>query len=95
MNHSTESMLLDMSRIKDVEISPKAFTKMHKLRLLKFYLPNYCKRSNLHIFKGLEGLPDELRYFRWDSFPLKALPSSFCAKMLVELDLKDNLIEKL
>ncbi|KAJ1384177.1 Leucine-rich repeat domain superfamily [Sesbania bispinosa] len=84
-----------MSQIKDVTISPQTFFKMHKLRLLKFYMTSCDKRSNVHISRGLECMPDELSYLRWDCFPLKSLPPSFSVEKLVELDLKHSLVEKL
>ncbi|KAJ1384174.1 Leucine-rich repeat 3 [Sesbania bispinosa] len=68
---------------------------MYKLRLLNFYMPSSDKRSNVHISRGLESMPDELSYLRWDCFPLTSLPPSFCAEKLVELDLKHSLIERL
>ena len=90
--------MLNISQIKDVELSPETFSRLHNLRLLKFYLSDEgsgFNQCNVHISKGLEAFPDQLRYLHWDCFPLKALPSSFGAEMLVELDLKYSRIEKL
>ncbi|XP_061349871.1 disease resistance-like protein DSC1 [Gastrolobium bilobum] len=92
---SIESIVLDMSQIKDVTINPKTFLGMYKLRLLKFYMPPWDKRSKVYISRGLECMPDKITYLRWDYFPLKSLPPSFCAEKLVELDLRHSLIEKL
>ena len=87
MDYSVESMLLNMAEIKHVEIGPEMFNQMQKLRILKFYMPYDDRRCNVLIPKGLESLPDELHFLRWDHFPLKCLPSSFCAEMLIHLDL--------
>ncbi|XP_061345849.1 disease resistance-like protein DSC1 [Gastrolobium bilobum] len=92
---SIESIVLDMSLIKHVTLNPQTFHRMHKQRILKFYMPSFDERSKVHISRGLECMPDELTYLRWDCFPLKSLPPSFCAEKLVELDLKHSLIEKL
>jgi hypothetical protein len=93
---SIESIALDMSQIKEVTLRPQTFDRMYKLRLLNFYVPSHGKRrTNVHISRSLECLPDELSYLRWDFFPLKSLPPSFCAEKLVELDLKHSLVEKL
>ncbi|XP_057447028.1 disease resistance-like protein DSC1 [Lotus japonicus] len=90
-----ESIALDTSQIKEVTISPQAFHRMYKLRLLNFHMPSWEKRSNVLISRGLECMPDELTYLRWDCFPLKSLPPSFCAEKLVELNLKHSLVEEL
>ena len=90
--------MLNMSQIKDVELSPETFSRMHNLRLLKFYLSdkgNGFNKCNVHISKGLEAFLDQLCYLYWDCFPLKALPSSFGIETLVELFLKYSHIEKL
>lgn len=93
---SIECVVLDMSQIKEVTLSPQTFQRMYRLRLLKFYTPSGdTRRINVHISRGLDCMPAELSYFRWDCFPLKSLPPQFCAQKLVELDLKHSRIEKL
>ncbi|KAI4357489.1 hypothetical protein L6164_001435 [Bauhinia variegata] len=90
-----EGIVLDMSKIKDLQIRPQAFARMYRLRILKLYMRSYDKTCNVHISRCLESLPDELSYFRWDCFPLKMLPQSFCAEKLVQLDLRRTLVERL
>ncbi|XP_057423650.1 disease resistance-like protein DSC1 isoform X2 [Lotus japonicus] len=92
---SIESIALDMSQIKHVTLNPQAFHRMYKLRMLNFYMSSRENISNVHISRGLECMPDELCYLRWDCFPLESLPPSFSAEKLVELDLKHSLLEKL
>ncbi|MFQ6668852.1 hypothetical protein Gotur_034344, partial [Gossypium turneri] len=55
-----KSMLLDMSRISELELKPEAFVKMRKLKFLKFY--RSCgTNSKILLPHGLLSLPDELR----------------------------------
>ncbi|KAL5743635.1 hypothetical protein ACOSQ2_026751 [Xanthoceras sorbifolium] len=90
-NSGTEAIkgiFLDMSKIKDIDLSSEAFQKMWNLRYLKFYSKILLfEDSKVHLPDGLNYLPDELRYLHWHRYPLKALPSSFCPQNLVELDL--------
>ncbi|CAI0556430.1 unnamed protein product [Linum tenue] len=82
-----EGLFLDMAKSREMCLSPKAFEKMFKLRLLKLH--------NLEPSQGVQSLSDELRYLRWDGFPSKSLPSHFCPENLVELNLPFSNIEQL
>ncbi|KAH7568347.1 hypothetical protein JRO89_XS07G0279600 [Xanthoceras sorbifolium] len=66
---AVQGIFLDLSKIKDVQLSSQVFEKIY--------------------------LPHELRYLRWDSYPLEALPSSFNPVNLVELNLSYSSIEQL
>ncbi|TYI03292.1 hypothetical protein ES332_A11G328000v1 [Gossypium tomentosum] len=88
------SMLLDMSRISELELKPEAFVKMRKLKFLKFY--HSCgTNSKILLPHGLLSLPDELRYICWEGYPLKTLPTKFHPRNLVELDMSYSHVEKL
>ncbi|KAL1074995.1 hypothetical protein V6Z11_D11G328200 [Gossypium hirsutum] len=89
-----KSMLLDMSRISELELKPEAFVKMRKLKFLKFY--HSCgTNSKILLPHGLLSLPDELRYLCWEGYPSKTLPTKFHPRNLVELDMSFSHVEKL
>ena len=75
-------------------LDPLIFKKMPNLRLLKVFQPYGCTKT-LNFSQGLESLPDELRYLRWDYYPLKSLPSDFKMRNLVELHLYKSQLEHL
>ncbi|KAJ7951586.1 TIR-NBS-LRR resistance protein [Quillaja saponaria] len=68
---AVEGIFLDLSKVKDIELRPEAFTRMSNLRLLKLYAPSYhesCKLEKLvelhmpysnieELWKGIQGLP--------------------------------------
>lgn len=95
-----EGILFNMCRVKkDVKVSPTAFSKMYNLRFLKIYYDNIengdsdCK---LYLPQGLDPyLSDSLRYFQWDLYPLKHLPSNFIPENLVILILRGSQLELL
>lgn len=81
-----EGIFLDASGL-TFELSPTAFEKMYRLRLLKLYCPtseNHCKVS---LPQGLYSLPDELRLLHWERYPLGSLPRNFNPKNIVELNM--------
>eukprot|EP00257_Ricinus_communis_P026227 XP_025013641.1 LOW QUALITY PROTEIN: disease resistance-like protein DSC1 [Ricinus communis] len=82
---------LDMSS--DLELSPTAFQRMDNLRFLKFY--NDSGKTKVHLPKGLEFLPDELRFLYWYHYPSKSLPVKFSAENLVELHLCNSQLKEL
>lgn len=95
-----EGILFNMCRVKkDVKVSSTAFSKMYNLRFLKIYYDNIengdsdCK---LYLPQGLDPyLSDSLRYFQWDLYPLKHLPSNFIPENLVVLILRGSQLELL
>ncbi|KAL4352338.1 hypothetical protein GQ457_06G022710 [Hibiscus cannabinus] len=89
-----KGMLLDMSRIPELEIKSEAFVKIRKLLFLKFYLP-YGTKFKIILPQGLLSLPDELRYLCWEGYPLKTLPTRFDPRNLVELDMRFSHVEQL
>ncbi|XP_024045456.1 disease resistance-like protein DSC1 isoform X2 [Citrus clementina] len=90
-----EGVSLDMSKVKEFLLNPNTFTKMPKLRFLKFYSSSFngenkCKMSYLQD----PGFA-EVKYLHWHGYPLKSLPSNLSAEKLVLLEVPDNDIEQL
>ncbi|XP_024162312.1 TMV resistance protein N-like [Rosa chinensis] len=69
----------------EVDVAPKSFSMMNKLRYLKI------KNGNLP--KGLEYLPNSLRILDWMRYPSKSLPSHFNPQKLLELSLCHSCIK--
>ncbi|KAL5818219.1 hypothetical protein ACOSQ3_022116 [Xanthoceras sorbifolium] len=94
-----ESISLDLSQIRELQLSPDAFMKMRKLKFLKLYSSQYhegySELDKVHLFQGLELLPEELRYLHWHGYPLKSLPSNFNPEWLVELEMPHSNVEHL
>ncbi|KAL9437245.1 hypothetical protein AB3S75_023156 [Citrus x aurantiifolia] len=104
-----EGIFLDLSKIKGINLDPRAFTNMSSMRLLKFYVPKFYKierflsmsieeqlsYSKVQLPNGLDYLPKKLRYLHWDTYPLRTLPSNFKPKNLVELNLSFSKVEQL
>ncbi|KAL5076253.1 hypothetical protein RYX36_015237 [Vicia faba] len=91
---------IDISEIEDLYLSSDSFKSMTNLRYL--YITNNVDMVDesdevyiVHLHEGLEWLSDKLRHFYWDSFPLKSLPSTFCAEWLVQLSMHHSKLKKL
>ncbi|KAM5549892.1 TMV resistance protein N [Rosa sericea] len=69
----------------DMDVTPKSFSMMNKLR--------YLKIENGNLPKGLEFLPNSLRILDWTRYPLKSLPSHFNPQKLLELSLSHSCIK--
>lgn len=81
-----------MTHIDEIQLKSCAFTRMHNLRIIKFY----GERGRLVLSQqSLESLPVELRYFHWEYCILKSLPSNFSLENLVELRLPNSNVEQL
>ncbi|KAL5800978.1 hypothetical protein ACOSQ3_032610 [Xanthoceras sorbifolium] len=97
---AVKGISLDMSKMKNINVSSQTFEKMCNLRFLKLYdwtrsfgdSTNICK---VHLPNGLNYLPNGLRYFHWDGYPSKVLPSNLSLENLVELNLFDSNVEGL
>ncbi|KAL5845707.1 hypothetical protein ACOSQ3_009231 [Xanthoceras sorbifolium] len=102
-NTGTEAikgMFLDTSKIRKLDLSSQAFEKMCNLKFLKIYngTPEYGNPiyfSKVHLPRGLDHLPDELRYLYWDGYPSKFLPSNLSLENLVKLNLSYSNVEQL
>ncbi|XVF81829.1 hypothetical protein PTKIN_Ptkin15bG0187400 [Pterospermum kingtungense] len=82
---------------RELQLCSDAFEKMTDLRLINFFSPEIFLRTIYDVLLkvDLKFLSNELRYLRWDYYPLKSLPSSFNPKNLVELRLGYSKIELL
>ncbi|XP_060669980.1 TMV resistance protein N-like isoform X2 [Ziziphus jujuba] len=103
-----EGILLDLSQLrKDVKVTRTAFSKMFNLRLLKLHLdkrfpPYNCSRYpsgecnfRVSLSDGVEPfVSDDLKYFQWDTYPLKYLPY-FNPENLVQLIMRESQLELL
>ena len=80
-------MVLELPVPKKVDWNPKAFLKMHYLKLLKLH--------GVRLTNDLKHLPNSLRFLDWKWYPSKSLPSSFQSNELVELHMCCSYIERL
>ncbi|MED6134170.1 hypothetical protein PIB30_034787 [Stylosanthes scabra] len=90
-----EGIILDLSQIKDLRLSPDAFKRMNSLRFLKLYIPSGQSSGKMVLPKDLEPFSDKLRYFEWHQYPFVSLPPRFCAKLLVEIRMPHSHVKKL
>lgn len=84
------SITLDNGPYGDLHLSSQVFSRMHKLKILKF-----SEHEGINLPEGLEFLPNELRVLYWPNYPLQNLPSTFCAKNLVELRMIGSNLQEL
>lgn len=87
-------MAIRLSEIKELQLSPRVFAKMSKLKFLDIYTNGSQNEGSLSLPRGLEFLPNELRYLRWEYYPLESLPSMFSAENLVTLNLPYSQLKK-
>ncbi|CAK8578559.1 unnamed protein product [Lathyrus sativus] len=88
-----QSIILDVSEIKKVELHAKTFKKMHNLRMIQFdAFQNY---SNVTFHTFLNSFPNNLKFLNWDYFPQRSLPQDFCTDNLVTLDMPYSNLEQL
>src|SRR4051812_34558582 len=88
-------MAIRLSEIKELQLSPRVFAKMSKLKFLDIYTNGSQNEGSLSLPRGLEFLPNELRYLRWEYYPWESLPSNFSAENLVTLNLPYSQLKKL
>ncbi|XP_065876426.1 disease resistance protein RUN1-like isoform X2 [Euphorbia lathyris] len=82
-----EGILLDLPELEEIRLNDEAFVKMKRLRILLV--------RNAHITGGLLDLPNELRWLEWPACPLLSMPSGFCARKLVGLNMHHSSIKHL
>ncbi|PON46057.1 TIR-NBS-LRR-like protein [Trema orientale] len=75
----------------NIDLKPDVFHNMPSLRLLKIS----SHRFKFHFSNGLYTLPDKLRYWYWDYYPLKSLGSDFIPRNLVSVCMFQSKLEKL
>jgi len=90
-----EGIFLDVSKIREIELSSTAFARMYNIRLLKIYNSEAGVKCRLHLPHGLESLSEELRYLHWDGYPLTSLPRYFHPQNLVEINLSSSKVNQL
>ncbi|XP_028754860.1 disease resistance-like protein DSC1, partial [Neltuma alba] len=86
---------LDMCKTKEMTLQANTFRKMNALKFLKFYKSDFKKPSKVYVYEGLDNLPEELRFFFWEDYPLPSVPLSFCAENLMELEMPHNELQQL
>ena len=84
-----------MSKAKDIHLNPKTFTKMRKLRFLKFYSSSFNGENKCKVSYLQDPRFTEVKYLHWHGYPLKLLHSSISAEKLVSLEMPNSSIEQL
>ncbi|PNY17259.1 disease resistance protein (TIR-NBS-LRR class) [Trifolium pratense] len=92
---AVEVITFDSTEVEDLYLKSDSFRKMTNLRYLKIYNASDGSTCNVYFPDGLEWLSDKLRYLCWEGYCLEYLPSTFCAEMLVELDMRNSKLKKL
>ncbi|XP_058787993.1 disease resistance protein RPV1-like isoform X2 [Vicia villosa] len=92
---AVEAITFDRTEVGDLYLKSDSFKRMTNLRYLKIYDRTDCRACNVYFPDGLEWLSDKLRYLRWDAYCLESLPTTFCAEMLLELNLTRSKLKKL
>ncbi|KEH18360.1 putative TIR domain, P-loop containing nucleoside triphosphate hydrolase [Medicago truncatula] len=92
-SEKVEAIYLDATESIHVNLRPDAFENMENLRLLAFQDREGV--TSIRFPHGLGLLPKNLRFLRWDGYPLKTVPLTSSLEMLVELSLKQSHVEKL
>ncbi|KAI9073776.1 hypothetical protein K1719_044273 [Acacia pycnantha] len=90
-----QGISLDLSQVRDLQLSADTFQKMTNLRFLKFYSSWGQRSCTVNLPSGLDSFSNSLRYLQWDNFPSEYLPLSFCAEKLVELHMPNSHLKKL
>ncbi|CAN7027069.1 unnamed protein product [Brassica oleracea var. botrytis] len=93
-SRAVSGILFDISDIDEVSISSRAFKRMPNLRFLKIYKSKEGGNDIENIPEDIE-FPPRLRLLHWEAYPNKCLPPTFHPEYLVQLNLRDNELEKL
>ncbi|XP_052183210.1 disease resistance protein RUN1-like isoform X2 [Diospyros lotus] len=83
---TVEAIVLVSHKTNEISLSPDAFSKMSKLRLLKL--------SNVQLPNGLDYLSNDLRVLDWHGYPSKCLPSNFQPDSLVTLKMSNSCLKQ-
>lgn len=84
-----------MSKVKKICLNPNTFTNMRKLRYLKIYNSIYKGENKCNLSKIQGPIFAEVRYFHWQGYPLKSLPSNIHPEKIVLLEMPHSSIEQL
>ncbi|KAK4255806.1 hypothetical protein QN277_008754 [Acacia crassicarpa] len=90
-----QGISLNMSQIRDLQLSADTFKKMTNLRFLKFYSSWGQKSCIVNLPSGLDSFSKSLCYLQWDNCPSQSLPLSLCAEKIVELRMPNSHLKKL
>ncbi|XP_055962048.1 disease resistance-like protein DSC1 isoform X2 [Mercurialis annua] len=83
-----EAIFLNMSKIEAIDLNPDVFKGMPRLKLLSFSYGSETETGDkVHLSKGLQLFPNELRYLYWHGYPLETLPRNFHQLKIAELHL--------
>ncbi|KAK9930320.1 hypothetical protein M0R45_027359 [Rubus argutus] len=88
-----QSISVNLSKVKELNLRSPDFKKMYNLRFLKFYRRYHVNQCNVSL--NLKSLPSALRYLCWPAYPLKSLPSKFSSENLVELSMPNSQLQRL
>ncbi|GAU10003.1 hypothetical protein TSUD_128270 [Trifolium subterraneum] len=92
---AVEVITFDNTEVEDLYLKSDSLRNMTNLRYLRIYNASYGTTCKVYFPDGLEWLSDKLRYLKWDGYCLESLPSTFCAEMLVVLDMPNSKLKKL
>ena len=84
-----------MFKVKEIHLNPNTFTKMRKLRFLKFYSSSFNGENKCKVSYLQDPRFTEVKYLHWHGYPLKSLPSNISAEKLVFLEMPNSSIEQL
>ncbi|KAI9127216.1 hypothetical protein K1719_001775 [Acacia pycnantha] len=88
-------MSLDSSKIKKTTLRACDFQKMRDLVFLDVYKSDRDQRSKLNICEDLDYVSEELRFLRWEAYPLSYVPLHCCAENLTKLEMHNSNIRQL
>ncbi|KAI9127382.1 hypothetical protein K1719_001941 [Acacia pycnantha] len=88
-------MSLDASKMKKTTLRACDFRKMRDLVFLDVYKSNMEEPSKLNICEDLDYVSEELRFLRWDGYPLSYVPLHCCAENLTTLKMCNSNIRQL
>ncbi|MED6177925.1 hypothetical protein PIB30_102747 [Stylosanthes scabra] len=89
-----ESITLNMAEIESISLQPGTFERMRALKLFRCHSPE--SKNKLLAPQGITSISKELRYFRWDEYPLKSLsPSLISVEKIVEIIMPKSRLKRL
>ncbi|KAL1192867.1 Protein VARIATION IN COMPOUND TRIGGERED ROOT growth response [Cardamine amara subsp. amara] len=86
---------LDTSEIDELHVHESAFKGMHNLGFLEINSKKSRKEGTLHLHESFDYLPLGLKLLCWFKYPMIRMPSNFCPKNIVKLEMRESKLEKL
>jgi len=80
-----EGLALKLPGLSAQRFSTKAFKNMKKLRLLQL--------SGIQPDGDFKYLSRKLRWLHWNGFPLTCIPSKFCQRSIVSIELENSCLK--